>query len=331
VIEIRDVETDDPARLRSWYDVWAAAQGHRPPAMVETWEASHRALSTPHPSFSFELFEVLRDGVPAGAGMVNLPQEDNRTVAYADVTVHPDHRRRGVGTAVLGEVERRTRAAGRARVLTEVYDQPDGDGGDVAFAEARGYSLANREGVKAVDLARSEPSWAGLEGEVAEHLAAYRIVTWRDRCPEDLIGGFGAAVSRAMSLIPQGELDLEDTEFTVERLRTLEERRQAIGLANFESAAVAPDGEVVGLTGVRVSLHDPRVAHVGVTMVLPGHRGHRLGLAVKLASHRALRADVPACALVATSNADVNAHMNAINDALGYRQLETLLEYHRTL
>ena len=94
---------------------------------------------------------------------------------------------------------------------------------------------------------------------------------------------------------------------------------------------MAPDGVLVGLTGVRTNLHDPRVAHVGVTMVLPGHRGRRLGLAVKLASHRALRADVPACEIVATSNADVNAHMNAINEALGYRQLETLLEYHRTV
>jgi hypothetical protein len=134
-----------------------------------------------------------------------------------------------------------------------------------------------------------------------------------------------------MSLIPQGELDLEDTDFTVERVRALEERRVAIGLATFESAAVTSDGAVVGLTGVRASLHDPRVAHVGVTMVLPGHRGHRLGLAVKLASHRALRAGVPDCELVETSNADVNAHMNAINESLGYRVLEQLLEYHKRL
>ena len=34
--------------------------------------------------------------------------------------------------------------------------------------------------------------------------------------------------------------------------------------------------------------------------------------------------------LVETSNAEVNVHMNAINHALGYRRLETLLEYHRT-
>src|SRR6478672_8766717 len=98
------------------------------------------------------------DGVPAGAGLVDLPQEDNLTVAYAEVTVRPDLRRRGVGTAVLEEVERRSRAAGRTRVLTEVFDQAGGDGGDLAFAEARGYSLANREGMKAVDLAASEPS-----------------------------------------------------------------------------------------------------------------------------------------------------------------------------
>jgi GNAT superfamily N-acetyltransferase len=331
VIEIRDVDTSDEPLLREWYDVWAAAQRHRPEAMVETWEASRRALATPHPSFAFELFEVHLDGEPAGAGLVNLPQEDNLTVAYADAAVHPDHRRHGVGTAVVGEIERRARAASRTRVLTEVYEQPGGDGGDSAFAAARGYSLANREGMKAIDLAASEPTWPALEDEVATHRGSYELLTWRDRCPDDLLEGFGAALSRIMSLIPQGDLDLEDTEFTVERIRALEERRIAIGLATFESAAVAPDGVVAGLTGVRVNLHDPRVAHVGVTMVLPGHRGHRLGLAAKLASHRALRAAVPACELVATSNADVNAHMNAINEALGYRQLETLLEYHRTI
>jgi RimJ/RimL family protein N-acetyltransferase len=92
---------------------------------------------------------------------------------------------------------------------------------------------------------------------------------------------------------------------------------------------VTPDGTVVGLTGVRVSTHDPRAAHIGVTMVLPEHRGHRLGLATKLASHRALRAAFPECRLVTTSNAEVNAHMNAINEAMGYELVETLVEYHK--
>ncbi|MFZ2013389.1 MAG: GNAT family N-acetyltransferase [Nocardioides sp.] len=329
-MEIRDVDLTVEAQLREWYDVWAAAQRQRPEVLVDSWEVCH-ALATPHPSFAYELFEVRRDGQPAGAGLVNLPQDDNLTVAYADAMVHPDHRRRGVGTAVVDEIERRARAGGRSRVLIEVFDLPGGDGSGVAFAEARGYSVANREAMKAVDLAASEPTWAALDDEVAAHRGTYRVLTWRDRCPDDLVAGFAAALSRIMSLVPQGDLDLEDTDFTVDRIRALEERRLTVGQATFESAAVAPDGTVAGLTGVRVSLPDPRVAHVSVTMVLPGHRGHRLGLAVKLAGHRALRAELPECQAVVTSNADVNQHMNAINEALGYRQLETLLEYHRTL
>ena len=104
-----------------------------------------------------------------------------------------------------------------------------------------------------------------------------------------------------------------------------------IGTATIESAALAPDGTVVGLTGIRVRLHDPRAAHISVTMVLPEHRGHRLGLGVKLAAHRALREQVPQCRLVVTSNSEVNTHMNAINEAMGYRRVETLLEYQRHL
>jgi hypothetical protein len=68
-----------------------------------------------------------------------------------------------------------------------------------------------------------------------------------------------------------------------------------------------------------------------MTMVLPDARGHRVGLAMKLATHRALRASYPACTAVVTSNADVNDHMNAVNEALGYRVVERLPEYQKWL
>jgi RimJ/RimL family protein N-acetyltransferase len=170
-----------------------------------------------------------------------------------------------------------------------------------------------------------------LEAEVQAALGDYRVVTWRDACPEEYVESFGRAVSRVMSLIPQGDLDLEDRDWTVERVRAAEKRRVDVGLATFESVALSPDDTVVGLTGVRVSTRDPVRAHIGVTMVLPEHRGRRLGLATKLASHRALRAAVPDCRLVVTSNAEVNTHMNAINEAMGYRLAETLIEYHKRL
>jgi hypothetical protein len=87
----------------------------------------------------------------------------------------------------------------------------------------------------------------------------------------------------------------------------------------------------VGYTDVNVARAQITQGSVGITFVLPSHRGHSLGLAVKLATHRALVAALPECELVRTTNADVNAHMNAVNERLGYRQVEDMLEVQKVI
>ena len=64
---------------------------------------------------------------------------------------------------------------------------------------------------------------------------------------------------------------------------------------------------------------------------MPGHRGHRLGLAMKLATHRRLAELFPSCAYVETGNAGVNAAMNAVNERLGYRVVERCLDVQKRL
>ncbi len=44
-----------------------------------------------------------------------------------------------------------------------------------------------------------------------------------------------------------------------------------------------------------------------------------------------MRAAYPSCTAIVTSNSDANHAMNAVNDALGYRVLEQLLECHKRL
>jgi ribosomal protein S18 acetylase RimI-like enzyme len=329
---MREVVKADEEQLHTWHSTWAAAVRHRPPELITSWEIARVGLARQHPDFEVTMFTAYDGDVPVGAGLVNLPMSDNPTVAYAEATAHPDHRGRGVGSAVLAEVERRSRSAGRSRVLVEVFVPPPGaESPDTRFAESRGYALANREEMKALDLVACEPRWAPLDDEVAGEVGDYRVVVWRDARPDGLVESFGVALGRVMSLIPQGELGLDDGEWTVDRVRAAERHRVEVGLATYEAAAVGRDGAVVALTGVRVNTHDPRAAHISVTMVLPEHRGHRLGLATKLATHRAVRAAFPECHLVVTSNADVNERMNAINEVMGYRVVEHLLEYHRSL
>jgi hypothetical protein len=75
----------------------------------------------------------------------------------------------------------------------------------------------------------------------------------------------------------------------------------------------------------------PELAMQGGTLVLPDHRGRRLGMGVKVANLRELRAAFPSCAEVVTGNAGVNAAMNAVNDRLGFRVVERCLEMQKRL
>ena len=65
--------------------------------------------------------------------------------------------------------------------------------------------------------------------------------------------------------------------------------------------------------------------------MLPEHRGHSLGLAMKVANQQALRAAYPECRILMTGNADVNAAMNAVNVKLGFREVERCIELQKDL
>ena len=92
-----------------------------------------------------------------------------------------------------------------------------------------------------------------------------------------------------------------------------------------------PDGTLVGVTEAVLNDAAPERGFQSGTLVDPAHRGHGLGLAIKLANHRRLREHFPQCRLLMTGNADVNAPMNAVNVALGYREVERCVEMQRAV
>jgi hypothetical protein len=69
----------------------------------------------------------------------------------------------------------------------------------------------------------------------------------------------------------------------------------------------------------------------GNTIVDPEHRGHRLGTILKVENHRQLRSYRPRMRYVHTWNAEVNAHMIAINEAVGYRAVDRWIAYQKKL
>ncbi|MFC5175930.1 GNAT family N-acetyltransferase [Nocardioides taihuensis] len=327
----RVVDPSDEGLLRAWWEVGRAATADRPLDSWPVWEVSRVALPQARTDLRLDLLVAEVDGEVVGAAMLVLFRMDNTHLGEVDVWVHPDHRRRGTGSALLAACEDRARADGRDTLISSVYAPMEADSLGSGFAARHGYVLASGELVKALDLPASAPGWGPLDDEVAAVIDGYRVEVWEDRTPDVRVDDFCALLDRLLGEIPLGELDLRPARWDEARLREGEERAAAAGRLQVVAAAVAPDGHLCGFTDLRLHRPDPRHASVGATMVLPEHRGHRLGLAVKLASHRRLLELEPGCHWVETSNAGMNAPMNAVNQKLGYRSVERCLDVQKRI
>lgn len=103
------------------------------------------------------------------------------------------------------------------------------------------------------------------------------------------------------------------------------------GRTSYHAVALDSAGGAVAYSTMMVSRHAPGQCFQWGTLVRRDHRGHRLGMAVKLANLRQLAAADASVHSLVTYNAEVNTHMLAINEALGFRPVERLGEFQKRL
>ncbi len=329
--DVRELDTADEPSMRRHWELTKAANADRPFDLVWGWETAWATYSGGRKDSDVHVLGAFDGTTMVGSGELQLPLHDNLHLAYSEVFVDPAVTRRGVGSAVLAEVERRVRDAGRDTVVVEVYAPAQGPSPNLEFARAHGYTPALEEGMKALDLAATEDRWDRISEEIAGHHAAYRLVAWRERVPEEVLEGYCRLQEAFNDEAPMGELEVEAEKWDGARVRAREERLARGGLTELAVLAVAADGEAVGLTELARSRHVPWRAMQSGTLVLPGHRGHRLGIALKLANLRSLRQAFPAVSHVFTGNAGNNAAMNAVNDLLGFEPVERCIEVQKRL
>ena len=329
-VDIEQINPRNQAALRAWWEVGHAATADRPGKPWPVWEQSRVALAASNPERTTTLLGAIDGRVMVGAGMAILPAQDNLHLAGSAVYVDAARRREGIGSALLCEIEVLARGHGRTTLTGEAYLPPGGTAPAEAFADARGFDVASRESIKALTVA----DYLGRRESLATRAPTpdgYRIITFDTVCPDDHVDSFGRLLGMLLSEIPLGDLDLRASEWTRERIREAEQLQVSVGRHVLTAMAIAPDGSVAGVSDVRVNDSDPAHGQVGITIVDPAHRGLRLGLALKLATHDLAVSTYPDLVSVDTSNAEVNTQMNAVNEALGYRTIETLLELQKRL
>ncbi|MEU8663889.1 GNAT family N-acetyltransferase, partial [Actinoplanes philippinensis] len=148
-----------------------------------------------------------------GKGIVSLPAEENADLSLIDVQVHPDHRRRGIGTGLLQRMMPTITTPGRVTVAswTTIEDTPAAH-----WARRLGFRVTKRVVVQALDLETVDRRLWELPAP-----AGYRVTHWRNRAPEHLVESFAAA-RNAINDTPIGDLTLRIPEWTVDRVRRAE-------------------------------------------------------------------------------------------------------------
>jgi GNAT superfamily N-acetyltransferase len=330
VVDIEQINPRNQAALRAWWEVGHAATAERPGKPWPLWEQSRVVLPADNPERGITLLGAIDGRELVGAGLLTRTLKENLHSAMAFAWTRPDRRREGIGRRVAAELEVVAAGDGRTTIQGEAYLPPGGSGVAEQFAAAMGYAVASRESIKELALADFVDRRDAIAAE-ADAARDYRILTFDTVCPEEHLESFGRLLGMLMSEVPLGELELEDSEWSAERIRAAEQREVDIGRHLLTAMAITPDGTVAGVSDVRIDDTDREHGQVGITIVDPAHRGHRLGLALKLATHDLAVATYPSLASVDTSNAEVNSWMNAVNEALGYRTIETLLELHKKL
>jgi GNAT superfamily N-acetyltransferase len=328
-MELREFGPDDLDDVRAYVEVQNAVRAADAP-----WE---------HPLTEHEAVGHMRHGWDGDPDIPFLASVDGKAVAFAEyyssrwdnqhvagieIGVHPAHRRQGHGTSLFDAMVDRARSEGRTTVLTGGWDLPATRAFAARHDLEEGMVAVNRRQFPA-ELDRD--ALARLYDETLPHAAEYDLVRLLGRSAEADLAGL-AEMTAAINDAPIDDLDIEDEVFTPERIRAYEDAQLGRGHRLYRVFARHRDsGQWAGQTVVAVEAERPHLAGQHDTSVVRAHRGHRLGLLLKLDMLSWLAEAEPQVEQLDTWNAQSNDHMIDVNETRGYRVMGRGIEFQKKI
>lgn len=278
---------------------------------------------------------IERAGEVIGCVPLNVYQDDDAATAMGTIALLREHWGQGIGSAALAHVEQFARAQGLRKLLcwNEHHDRdavgtipsPTGFGtvpNDHAarFLQRHGFSLEQIE--RASTLAwdpTTRRRLQGLHADAVAHATGYRIVQWMLPTPEEFIDGYAWLKSRMSTDVPDAELGMPIETWDADRVRRHDARYAGKGeTVQVTAAEHIATGELCAFNELVIDQHPTSKTDQRDTLVLSGHRGHRLGMLVKTAGLLSWRAQHPDSPHVMTYNAEENRPMLSINEAIRF-------------
>ena len=114
MITVREIDPADPVLFNQWYDALrAGAVAGRAAAIIESHDAMAVSLRDPSPLKRRLSVAAFDDGQIVGSMLFEYRLQDNLDSLDIEIDVPPEHRRRGVGTALWQWATTRAAQLGR--------------------------------------------------------------------------------------------------------------------------------------------------------------------------------------------------------------------------
>ena len=284
-------------------------------------DVSRRSITEVPEGLTLRLFVARdRDGTFAGeARLVTRQPREVPPISQAQISVRPDRRRAGLGTALL------------RRLLDAIGRQPDtrimawctsGVPSGADFARHVGASpthvhYSSRLRIADVDTAQIA-TWVE---DGARRGGDYSMVILDGAYPEDVIAAV-LPLYHTVATVPRGSARLGPLPLSLERIR----RREAAGMGDRRwslGALHRATGTLVAITELLFRSDRRDLAEQANTAVLPAHRGRGLATWLKAAMLARVCAERPDVQEIRTANFADNAAMLAINRRLGFAPVVT--------
>lgn len=320
MIVIREIDPADLALFDEWYDAFrAGAVAGREAALVEGHEALGYSLRNPGPLKTRRAVGAFEDDRVLGAMLFQYRLADNLDAVEVEIDVPPQHRRRGIGTALWQWAVTRSAQLGRTIVQTELAVPADPWPGAL-FAARLGFEVEHVEEHLVVPLPYDDLLLEDLRSE-AGRLDGYRLTSWAGVCPPEHRQEYADLRTAMDRDVPTGGMTREVLPWTVEKLETSEARLARNYLA-LVTMAHTTAGEPAGYTYLVLPRADGDNAQQEDTLVLREHRGHNLGTFLKLANLSQLAKHRTSQRYLHTWTALTNAPMRKVNARFGFRAVE---------
>lgn len=310
---LRLTESPTEAEIDAWHAVVTGAHACDLPAAVPAPDRVETAGVLGVPA-AYSRYVRLAVPMPDGDGYAGIASlrlfddEENRTTAYIErLVVRPDQRRRGIGARLWRELQGVLAEEKRTSVSLDV--ELGGAGEQFAAAHGATCALPLMMYVQRVTEETAEPPRLP---------DGYRFTHWTGVVPDEHAEAFAVAHG-AMADSPMGDVDEKPFHWDADRIRAAQSTIVERGGVMVTVVAVAPDGTHAGYSElVQRAPGDVRAVQYD-TAVAPAHRGLGLGQAVKLRMLELVAEEGLPVREIATTVADDNGPMRAVNKLLGYR------------